>query len=535
MTPIENQGKLTTSIKNRMTQRYKFCILAAGRGTRNTSVAGLHKALLPIENKSVISHIISKVPLGVEIVIAVGYKSSQLISFLSCVFPKRNINYVHVGNYQGPGSGPGFSLLQCKDVLQCPFIFTSVDTIVEEEFIFDRLTENWIGVSPVTSEESSKYCLVKGGEYLESLYYGKGNSAYIGMAGVYDYESYWSSLDIYKSENDEHQVTSGFRNLRDIKMINLTWHDTGNNASYEKTRKHFSNEIVATKNREALYVEGGKVIKYFDDSKRATMRIQRTEFLSNSCPKVKQINKNMYCYEYVSGQLLSNILDDSVLKSVLDFYKQKFISSFYQKTDGFLNDCQKMYYEKTLQRIEYFAESEIDKIQFINGVETEPIKELIKKVDWGMIYHNSTPSLFHGDFQPENIIHDGDSFKLIDWRESFGDSIVVGDLYYDLGKLYHALLINGQSVLAKEYGYSINENSAFLQYKVKSNLLYMLNYFEHFCNENDLDWDNVVLLGILQYIGISSLYEDFHEGEYGRFLFLLGKYLLTKKVKRVII
>jgi hypothetical protein len=28
---------------------------------------------------------------------------------------------------------------------------------------------------------------------------------------------------------------------------------------------------------------------------------------------------------------------------------------------------------------------------------------------------------------------------LIDWRESFGDSLEIGDLYYDLGKLYHAL------------------------------------------------------------------------------------------------
>ena len=38
----------------------KFCILAAGRGTRNNNIVGLHKALLPLENKPVISHIIDR-------------------------------------------------------------------------------------------------------------------------------------------------------------------------------------------------------------------------------------------------------------------------------------------------------------------------------------------------------------------------------------------------------------------------------------------------------------------------------------------
>jgi hypothetical protein len=41
---------------------YKLCILAAGKGARNTSISGLHKALLPLENKSIISHIINGVP-----------------------------------------------------------------------------------------------------------------------------------------------------------------------------------------------------------------------------------------------------------------------------------------------------------------------------------------------------------------------------------------------------------------------------------------------------------------------------------------
>ena len=36
----------------------KLCIIAAGRGSRNNNIDGLHKALLPIENKPTISHIL---------------------------------------------------------------------------------------------------------------------------------------------------------------------------------------------------------------------------------------------------------------------------------------------------------------------------------------------------------------------------------------------------------------------------------------------------------------------------------------------
>ena len=50
----------------------KVCILAAGIGSRNKCIEGLHKALLPLNNKPVISHIIDSFPQDVEIVIAFG-------------------------------------------------------------------------------------------------------------------------------------------------------------------------------------------------------------------------------------------------------------------------------------------------------------------------------------------------------------------------------------------------------------------------------------------------------------------------------
>ena len=58
----------------------KYCILAAGLGTRNNAMPGLHKALLPIENIPMISHIINKFNKQKEIIVAVGHKAGQIKS-----------------------------------------------------------------------------------------------------------------------------------------------------------------------------------------------------------------------------------------------------------------------------------------------------------------------------------------------------------------------------------------------------------------------------------------------------------------------
>ncbi len=516
--------------------QYKFCILAAGKGTRNTSVRGLHKALLPLENKAIISHIIDTVPNTVKIVIALGYKAEQVRSYVDHVYSNRDIEYVYVDNYDGPGSGPGLSLLMCKEHLQQPFIFTSADTIIDEGFVFDELEENWIGAANIDVKDSVKYCLVKGSKYLDKLYYGTGNRAYIGIAGVYDFKKYWDSLEAHKIIKDEYQVIHGFDGLDKIRLLDFTWHDTGNNESYDKARAHYSKEAVAVKNKEAIFIEGGHVIKYYEKSEKALKRLERVKYLNGCCPSVKMLNDNMYSYPFIPGKLLSNVIEEDGLKEVLRYFGDYFCKEKFEKTDEFLSDCESMYREKTYSRVKPWVGTMIDQITHVNGVKVEPIEEMLDKINWDEIYENAIPSRFHGDFQPENILYNKayegeEAFTLIDWRESFGKSIEVGDRYYDLGKLHHALIINGQFMLDKHYYVNESSDNAKVVYHAKSNLLTLLSYFEDYCNNNKLNWQNIELLSIIQYITISSLYPDFHNGEYGRFLFLLGKYKLAKKLK----
>ncbi len=67
---------------------YKVCILAAGYGSRVKPFTDLvNKALLPYNNKAVISHIIEKFDKNAEFVIIVGYKKSSLIDYLTLAYP----------------------------------------------------------------------------------------------------------------------------------------------------------------------------------------------------------------------------------------------------------------------------------------------------------------------------------------------------------------------------------------------------------------------------------------------------------------
>jgi hypothetical protein len=55
--------------------------------------------------------------------------------------------------------------------------------------------------------------------------------------------------------------------------------------------------------------------------------------------------------------------------------------------------------------------------------------------------------------QFDNILYDGKKFKLIDWRDSFGDSRE-GDLYYDFAKLLGGIEINYKLIKKNKFYYN---------------------------------------------------------------------------------
>ena len=81
---------------------YKVLIPSAGLGSRLGEFSkNLNKALVSVDNKPVISHVIEKFPKHIEIVVALGHKGEQLKQYLNLAHSDRNITFVEIENYQG--------------------------------------------------------------------------------------------------------------------------------------------------------------------------------------------------------------------------------------------------------------------------------------------------------------------------------------------------------------------------------------------------------------------------------------------------
>lgn len=223
---------------------YKVCIPTAGKGARMDSfTSALNKALLPVNGKPVISHIIEYYPSTSEIVIVLGYMGEQIKTYLSHAYPDRKFTFVTVDRYEGKGSGPGYSMLAARNELQCPFIFMSVDTLVRGDI--PPPDENWFGVARVNNTE--RFCSVKVDKQgiilrIDDKTRTDNEHAFIGLAGIRDYEAFWNALE---SDNTlvagELQVSNGFKALmrKGMRIKEFIWYDTGTVESYEHARTHY--------------------------------------------------------------------------------------------------------------------------------------------------------------------------------------------------------------------------------------------------------------------------------------------------------
>ena len=314
-------------------QNFKLCLLAAGCGTRINKFHNLHKSLLPVENKPVISKILDKFPSDIEVVVAIGHKSNQVKSYLNSVYSGRKFTYVQVENFSEKGSGPGLSLLNCKEHLQCPFVFTSIDTLVEDGVKINSVESNWIGTCSVSPEDSKNYCLVLDDRegIVQELKYNVDNSilnAFIGMAGIYDYDKFWDGLSRKNLIKGEHQVMNGLDVLIKyslLKTLKLDWYDTGNIKAYNKTKSRFPNNLVIEKNDEIIYHDNNKIIKYFENDEKCEKRINRALSMKKVFPKVNKINKHMFAYDYVDAKMLTDVYETKTLEMFLEDYKHNFL------------------------------------------------------------------------------------------------------------------------------------------------------------------------------------------------------------------
>lgn len=468
-------------------------ILTSGRGSRlGILTEGLNKALVPVNNKAVISYIIDKFPADTTFYITLGYLGSQVQDFLSVSYPDRTFRFVWVENWEGEGSGPGTSIESVKPFLQeDPFYFVTCDCIVEEEIPIG-LQKNWIGVQETLTPEIYSTACCEGSKVLgfENKSKNGYDKAFIGLSYIYTPGIFWEELTSRKVNGELVEVFKAYDRL-ELEVVPFTWHDTGNLSSLQETVESLTTHKTTGEN---LYLQNGRAIKRFRSEERSEKFAHRLGLLGKYKPENIVSRGQFTRYDWIEG---SNLYEanyqgmDQVYRFILDCRNRAVLGDFKK-------ELQKHYLGKVQERVSRLNYG-VPELQNLTLDRFLQKAIMVKGI--------------HGDLQPANIIYTtGGEVKFIDCRVDFGGG-EFGDLYYDLGKLYGGLLENYRCLFQN---FKETEKDSIIRVGVLDN-------FTDWIEENGFDLNHVRLVTSLVWLSMSPL----HPGK-EKYLFRKGITLLRQ-------
>jgi NDP-sugar pyrophosphorylase family protein len=433
-----------------------FVILAAGRGTRIGRVGeSLHKALVPLGPKAVLSHLIDLAPDDQRIIICTGHREDQILEYLSLAHPGLEYVAVPVQGWDQPGGGPGHSLLAAKNVIgDDDFTFTSCDTLWDNDpTLFKYYGTSWSAVAAVPAgTPPNRWCRMQVNEsnVVEQIFDkragGDGALAYVGLSHIafLDTDRFWSGLEVSRLHDGERQVSGGLDAVRaagNLTAQSVQWTDVGDETSYRRAVASYVG-YDWTKTDEATYVlpDTGRVVKFFSDPEVTHARHERGYMLGSAVPRPLDYGRQFMAYEYVKGQGAYQWLEEGVTwylertAALLQWAESVLWQPMQLDTgDGsqFEHACMSFYRDKTFARVDMLPRD-------LRAM----CLDILSRIDWDELATCGIPSGAHLDFNFGNIIvTDTGKFCGIDWRQDF-NGLPYGDKRYDYAKLLTGCVVH---------------------------------------------------------------------------------------------
>lgn len=518
---------------------YRVLIPTAGTGSRLLQATRhLNKSLVSVGNRPAISHLIEQFAIDAEFVIALGHKGKLVREFLTLAYPDRIFQFVEVEPFEGPGSGLGLTVLKCANLLREPFIFSSCDTLTRSHI--PQPDHNWMAYGRSVDLAPYRTVAVSAGKVDAILEKGElsntasveGRFPYIGLAGIRDIEAFWSEMESGGATTIERGESHGLRALVETGMraYEMDWSDTGTPSNFESTRVKYhvpNSPNILEKPNEAIWFVNGTVIKFSADETFIKNRVARSNALSGYVPKVDGATAHMYRYAEVKGRVLSRAINaplfEKFLRVATEFWLPASIDDAAMK--AFERASLVFYRDKTFERVEQFYRTfdRADGPLSVNGRSMPSLRDLLQVVNWDSL-KRGIPVRFHGDFHFENILYepDADSFTFLDWRQDFAGSLEVGDLYYDLAKLNHGLIIAHDLIIKNAFNVTWTASGIEFDFLRKQALVACERRLEEFVLERGLELVRMKQLTALIFLNIAALHHD----PYCQLLYGLGKSML---------
>lgn len=512
-------------------------IPAAGLGSR-VSEMGISKPLLSIGDQPLIWRIMDLYPSETRFVVAVGHEGEILSEVLNLYGRLRgsSVTVTQTNSHLTPTGGLSQTLRDSASELQEPFVFHACDTYLDDQpTVLEQLLnsdENQVLSSRI--DHKGTYRSFAGGNF-EKRDLRNGDSAYLGVAKISDWQAFWEAFlagsSIYDSEDGE---AVGLRGIttKNIELHYGVWFDAGTPDGLQKLKAGFSTQgHVLPKSDEAIWLRGDLMIKVHKSSAFISGRMTRSLWLANFVPECSQEGQHIFTYKRIHGRVLSSCEEASCFKELLN-HCQHFWSN--GAKDSQLGNFLEFYKVKTYARVEdYLNKHPLDaKLKSVNGFPVAEARFILDNLPWEDICLPLV-GFCHGDLHPENIIHDHseEKFTFLDWRQDIGGSTKAeGDVYYDLAKLLHGLIVDHGSVSRNEYQVVDSSDSEVnIRIQLHHQKREWIGTFLEFLKVEAFSLVKVWQLTALIFLNIATL----HHENYDRFLFALGMRMISTDVREV--
>lgn len=519
-------------------------IPASGLGSRLGELTDhTNKTLVSVGNQAIITRIIQSYPEDTQFLVMLGHKGELVREYLTLAHPNLDVVYLDLEMREG---NMGFveALRRQRDLIPGPFVFHASDTLLEiPENFFTDPGNAVIGYKP--SGDVSQYRTIRVAEGPNhSKFVGKimekgdpirgDDLVHIGVVSFYKMDLFWEVVEgLDPNACDTHIVNAMTEKMRMPFHVDETtsWWDTGNISKLAEAREHFADPdvVLLEKIDQAVYIVGDRVIKFFAKPEMVSKRVTRAAIIGEAVPEILGSTEHFYAYKRAEGKLARDVMYPAQFLRFLDWCQRTIWSS--RPHLGIHTDhAFEFYWDKTVARLKAFYEKTgiKDCTDTINGEVIPPLTEMLEHLDWSRIIPSLRLSTgFHGDLHFSNIlVGENDTFKLLDWREGFGPTTDYGDVYYDLGKILHGLIVSHDLVDGNQFKINVQEsgNSRVVTFDIMRHHRHVEceEMFTKWCILNDYDPQVVRLMTALIYLNIAVL----HHHPYDRFLYFLGKRMI---------
>lgn len=520
---------------------YTVLITTSGIGSRLGYLTNsTNKSLVLVGDKPAIAHVIESYPKESSFVITLGHYGHHVKQFLEIAFPEHYFEFVGVNPFEGPGSSLAYSLFSAKNFLQKPFIYHACDTLILHDLV-PPPTENWIGGKQCANSSHYASFNVRDNQVIQM--HDKGEDYYdyvhIGLVGINSFAEFWEALEELlqsKKGDEDFSDVNVIRKMLDVGIeFSLRdmpgWHDIGNIDSLQEVNSRLPRRFYTLpKLGESIYFHDEKVIKFFSHSSMCKNIVQRSQRLGGLVPPIIDNSDHFFSYHFVNGTPLSKSKDTSRVVEFLDWCHVNLWLGSPKIDDKFKTSiCSAFYFEKTIKRLEEFLRSRsVSDVEIvINGTITPPAHQLVKD-SMDLVMQNIKATRIHGDLVLDNVLDLNDTFKLIDWRESFGGQLDWGDLYYDLAKFNHSLVINHEVVKNSGFEIRVIDSAVTVDVLVKATSVSAQVSFYDWAKSKGLNLKKVRLLTGIVWLNMAPL----HHHPFDLFLYYWGRKMLNEEIGR---